>query len=274
MSALLNNPAIQAGVLPFIVAFVLALLLRPVGRYSTGLAIMAGFLTAVALAVGFAFPPRTSTHKLVTLAVASIPLAVLLDVRAISWRVYAPLLAFIGAAGVLWLIWPVVMRREGAEFWILAAGSGVYGAWLLVSMDSLSAQPTRALGAALALGFGTGGAALLGASASLGQMGLALGAATGAVVLWHFIAGREKAGRMVCVPAGLIASLLGIGATVYAKVPWYALLCLAAIPLLARAPLATKTNRWLQVIIVCITASIGAAAALYFTWRSAGGVPM
>ena len=145
------------------------------GRYHIGLAIMAGFLASVALAVGFNFSPLTSTRKLILMALAVIPVAVLLDLRPIDWRRYAPLLIILGAAAVLWLIWPVLLRREGTALWLLALGCGAYGAWLTTSMDVLNDAPERALSAALALGLGSGGAALLGASAVAGSTGFGLG---------------------------------------------------------------------------------------------------
>ena len=274
MDILLNNPAVQAGVIPFFVALIIALALRPFGRFAVGLAVIAGFFATVALAVGFTFPPKTSTHKIIVLALASVPVAALLHLRPIDWRKFVPIMIAAGAGAVLWVIWPVVTRREGLDFWLLALGAGVYGAWLTASLDSLSAHSSRAIAASLTLGFGTGIAALLGASALLGQLGIALGAAIGAVALLHLFTQSEQAGRMLTFPMGVLTSVLGVAAMVYAKLPWFALPILGLIPLLAHIPLSSKLNPWMQFIVVGVMTLAGAAAAVFVTWLVAGGVPM
>ena len=274
MDTLLNNPAVQAGVIPFVVALIVVLALRPVGRFAVGLAVMAGFLTAVALTAGFTFPPKTSTHKIVLLALASVPAAALLHLRPVAWRIFAPIMIAAGAAAVLWVVWPVISRREGMEFWLLTLGAGVYGAWMTASVDSLYHHPGRALTASLALGFGTGIAALLGASALLGQLGIALGAATGAVALLHLFTQSETAGRMLTFPIGVLTGVLGVAAMVYAKLPWFVLPILGLIPLLAHTPLSSKLSPWMQFVLLGIITLAGAAAAVFVTRYVAGGVPM
>ena len=274
MDTLLNNPAVQAGIIPFVVALIVVLILRPFGRFAVGLAVMAGFLAAVAVTAGFTFPPKTSTHKIVTLALASVPVAVLLHLRPVAWRIFAPITIAAGAAAVLWVVWPVVSRREGMEFWLLILGAGVYGAWMTASMDSLYGHSGRSITASVALGFGTGLAALLGASALLGQLGIALGAATAAVALLHLFTQREKAGRMLSFPVGVLTGVLGVAAMVYAKLPWFVLPILGLIPLLAHIPLSSRLNAWLQFILLGLITLAGAAAAVFVTWRVAGGVPV
>ena len=274
MDTLLNNPAVQAGVIPFVLALIVVLILRPFGRFAVGLAVMAGFLAAVALAAGFTFPPKTSTHKIVLLALASVPVAALLHLRLVAWRVFAPLTIVAGAAAVLWVVWPVITRREGLDFWLLTLGAGVYGAWVTATMDSLYSHSGRAITASLALGFGTGLAALLGASALLGQLGIALGAATGAVALLHLFTQGEKAGRMLTFPVGVLAGVLGVAAMVYAKLPWFVLPILGLIPLLGHIPLSSRLNPWIQFILLGVITLAGAAAAVFVTWRVAGGVPV
>ncbi len=274
MNVLLSHPAIQSGLIPFGVALLVGWALRPLGRFHIGLAIMAGFLASVALIEGFHFSPLNSTRKLILMALAVIPVAALLDLRPIAWRRTAPLLIILGAAAVLWLIWPVLTRREGMNLWLLALGCGAYGAWLVTSMDSLHDDPDRALSAAMALGFGIGGAALLSASAKLGQLGLALGAATGALVLLQLIRNRNTAGRMVTVSIGLLAGLVSVAAHVYAKLPWFILPLFALIPVLALIPVADSLSSRQRLILLCAATLATAVTAILWAGYLAGGLPM
>src|SRR3569832_1311849 len=100
-------------------------------------------------------------------------------------------------------------------------------------MESLRAKPEAMMGAAVAFGIGAGATALLGASALLGQWGLALGASEFAVWLLVDFTRRTQVGSLVALPIGLGAALVGCGAHFYTKFPWYSLAILAAVPLVA-----------------------------------------
>ena len=63
MNDLLQNPAIQAGVIPFVVSLIAAAVLSR--SRLTGLALVAGFAAVVGLTIGFTFESLTSTRKLV-----------------------------------------------------------------------------------------------------------------------------------------------------------------------------------------------------------------
>ena len=76
MQELLNNPAVQAGFAPFLVALIVVELFRRT-RLS-GLAIIAGFAVTVYLASDFNMEPLTAARKIVLLGSISALLALVL----------------------------------------------------------------------------------------------------------------------------------------------------------------------------------------------------
>lgn len=276
MENLLSNPAVQAGFLPFGVALLVALAFRPVGyRLGAGLALLAGLLATLwAIQAGFVFPPRASTQKLVLLTLLALPLGLLLHLLPLKPRVSVPLVAVLGMVAALWLVWPVLARAEGAALWLLALGTALYVGWQAAAFDGLEDKPQRVLSSATVLGFGTGGAILFGASAKLAQIGLALGAAAAAVALLYLLLARDGAGRLFTFPLSLLAGLVGVAGLVYAKLPWYALALLAAVPLAAYLPLPEPWNKRVQLVVTGLLALLPAAAAVLLTWQAEGGVPL
>ncbi len=274
MQALMTNPAIQSGVIPFAVALLMGLLGRRLGWYWAGLALLAGFVATVYVTVGFQFQPWTSTRKIIALGFGAAALGLLLDVYPWSRRWLPVALLFVAAVAALWLIWPVLQRREGTDAWLLGAGSLLYGGWCAAAMESLRSRPVHAVAAAVALGFGTGAVTLLGASALLGQLGLALGAAAGALGLLVTFLRNTEVGSLAMLPAGVLLGLIGVSGHVYAKAPWYSLALLALVPVCARVPLSPQWSRWLQAAAALLLAAAPAGIAAWLVWRVAGGVPL
>ncbi len=274
MDALLANPAVQAAIVPFIAALVVGLLLKPVGWYWAGLAVIAGFYASVSLITGFEFTPLTSTRKLVLIGICAAIAGLVLDYFAPKPRQLYPLLAVLGGSAVLWVIWPPLMRMNGVVLWMYGAGSVAYVIWTLLSLESLRNRALRADVAVTTLGLGTGIAALMGASALLGQLASALAAATGAFLLLSIFKKTLPVGLLMLLPAALLSGLIGVNAMTYAKLPWHSLLALAAIPLLARIPLPKKLPLWGQATTLMMLTLPAAAGAIYLVWREAGAPPM
>jgi len=274
MQALLTNPAVQSGIIPFVVALLVGLLGRRLGWCWAGLAILAGFAATVLVTVGFQFQPWTSTRKIIALGFGAAVLGILLDLSPWGRRWLPFVLLLVAAAAVAWLIWPVLQRREGLDAWALGVGSILYGGWCAVAMESLRTKPIHAVTAAVALGFGTGAVTLLGASALLGQMGLALGAAAGALALLVTFMRATQIGSLAVLTAGALLGLIGVSGHVYAKVPWYSLMLLALVPVCARVPLSSQWPRWLQALVALLLAGAPAGIAVWLVWRVAGGVPL
>lgn len=271
MQELLNHPAVQAGLAPFLAALITAELFQRIKL--SGLAIIAGFSVAVYLASNFTIEPLTAVRKIVLLGLISAALALLLSLLQARWLAW--LVAIAGGAAAVWTVQRILQQQAPQTALLWGTGCAAYVAMLVWSMDRLSAEePLRAASAATALGIGTGGAALVGASALLGQFGLALGSAAGAHLLIQMISNKPlPAGRVFTLPSALIAGLAGCVATLSAQLPWYVLPLLAAIPLAAwLMPLPRKSVR-LQILLLSILAFAFAGGAIYMTWRIAGDVP-
>ncbi len=274
MESMLQNPALQSGLFPFVASLAVVLALSAIGGLRTGLGVAAGLAVLITLAVGFQLMPLTSTRKIIIVALAAFPVGLLLQLWTPPRRVMVTLLAIVGAALAAWLLWPVLSRRALGEALLLGVPLAAFGAWVTAAMASQSHDSRRALGGGVALAFGVGLSALLGASALLGQIGLAIGSALAAPALVQLIRGGVTAGYFVTIPVALISALLGVAAHVYAMVPWTALAALALVPVLVAVPWPRTLPDRLGFVLITLTAFLPSALAWYLTWRSAGGVPL
>ena len=270
MQELLNNPAVQAGFAPFLVALITAQLFQRVKL--SGLAIIAGFAITVYLASDFTMAPLTASRKIVLLGLVSASLGLLLTLSNSRWL--ATLLPLLGGAAAIWTALRILQQQPPQVVLLWGAACAAYVAILVWGMDRLENEPLRAASAATALGMGTGGAALVGASALLGQFGLALGSAAAAYLLIHMLSNRLlPTGHVFTLPLALVSGLTGCIGTLSANLPWYALPILAAIPLAAwLMPLPRQSLR-IQSLLISLPVFALAAGAIYVTWRVAGDVP-
>jgi len=268
---LLNNPAIQAGLAPFLAALITAELFQRIKL--SGLAVIAGFAVTVYLASDFTIEPLTAARKIVLFGLLSALLALLLVLLQSRW--FGWLLPVLGGAATIWTVQRILQQQAPQAALLGGAGCAAYVAFLVWGMDKLSdKEPLRAASAATALGIGTGGAALVGASALLGQFGLALGSAAAAHWLIQMISNKPlPTGRTFTLPLATIAGLTGCVAVLSAQLPWYALPILAAIPLAAWLVPLPKLSVRLQSLLLAIPTSALAAGAIYVAWRVAGDVP-
>ena len=266
MNELLSNPAVQAGAAPFVAALVVALALQPLRL--GGLAVTAAFLVAMQLVSGIQFSPLTATRKLVLLAIAAPLVGVVADFAFKPTRLGAMVLALLAAAGALWAFEPVLAQRSAAEAWLLGASAAIALAFMVgFAQTFLAADAVRAGAAALALGLGAGVAAIFSASAAYGSYGIALGAGAGAFLLPQMITGRKSfAGATFTLPAMLTGGLVAVGTMVLAKLPWYALLVLAAVPLAVRLPGPERAPVWLQAVIFSLYGFAIAGLACFLAW--------
>jgi hypothetical protein len=271
LQEIFNHPAVQAGLAPFLAALVAAeLFQRP---KLSGLAIIAGFAAMVYLASDFNFDPLTSSRKIVLSGLAGTLLALLIDILRPRW--FRPLLPVIGGAVAIWTAQRILQQQDSPLVLQWGAACAAYVALLVWGMDKLLEQePVRAPSAAVALGFGTGVSALVGASALLGQFGLALGSAAAAHLLIQMFTNQTvSTGRVFTFPLALIAGLTGCIAVLSARLPWYVLFILAAIPLTARFVHLPGSSIRVHSLLLLVLTHVIAASAVYLTWRSAGDVP-
>jgi hypothetical protein len=192
-----------------------------------------------------------------------------------NWSLWRPVLSTAGACAAVWVALRVLQQHPLGESMQWGAGCALYVGWVVYWMDGLRDAPVRAGSAGMALGMGTGVAALFGASALLGQFGLALGAAAGACLLIQMVSNSPlPCGRSYTLPLSLIAGLTGSLATLTAQLPWYALPALAAIPVVAKIPVPDKWALRLQALLLSVVSLVCAAGAVYLTWRVAGAPPL
>ena len=275
MDSLLAHPAIQGGVLPFIIAFVISLVFFRVNLLA-GLAIVAGFAVMVQLTTGFSFSPMTSTRKIILLILIAPAIAFIFQLWYKNLEGLSKIGALFAAIALLWVLWPVLMRAPVSDIFFPALSYVIYAAWMMMIFMRMAELPAVTAGtASMMTGFTIGGAALIGASALLGQMGMVL-AATGAgfLLVQLLTKSEEAAGLSFTMSSGLLAALLLPAAIVYAKVPWLVLPIAALIPLIAIYPFADDEPSWQDTSILLLFISPLVALALYLTWESAGALLM
>jgi hypothetical protein len=272
LNDLLDNPAIQAAVLPFVAALVLSLALAR-SRY-LAVAVVTGLLVVVALAMGVSFEaPLSSVKKLVVVTVALTVVALIAEAAGIAARrsVLTALAAATGLAS-LWVLERILRQAEGSAAVVLAVGAVALA--LASTASVLAAGRTSTLrGAVVAacLGWGSGVLALVGASALLAQLGLALGTAAAAVALVQMVRGRESPlGASLAVPVATAAPLIALLASATGELRWYALLPL---PLAALAgwlvPTGALRKPWQAAFVIGFATLVPVAAAVAIAWVAA-----
>jgi len=266
MSNLLANPAIQSGIIPFIVALIVAWGLRRAGWVWSGLGFAIAYYISVYFAAGFQFTPLTSTRKILILGIIAIILGLIVDSLKQKPQPVSLLMFVMGAIAITWVAWPVVNREEGGSFWIMLMSSLLYTGWITASTERLRNNTDRSAMAALALGLGTGISAILGASALLGQLGIAIGAIGGAFLILQLLKQNIAIGSNFTLPAGLLSGLLGVSAVVYASLPWYCLLPLIFIPLTISLPTRSGLTKFRKLLMLALYSLPLTFLAIIITW--------
>lgn len=153
MNELLTNPAIQAGVAPFLVALIVAALLYR--SRLLGLAIGAAFFTVVFLAVGFSFDSLTSVRKMILVGTGATLLVLVLELASVQARAAVrAALAAVAAVSTVWVIWRVLQQRDTGAALLAGAAAAAYIAALVESGNRLGSDPVRSASGALMLGLG------------------------------------------------------------------------------------------------------------------------
>jgi hypothetical protein len=269
-----SHPAIQSGVAPFVAALAVAVMFRHLGRVAGAAAIVAALCVTVGWVTGFGLWPLTSTRKIILLALLVAPVAVALEwarLRA-GWR---DVLWFaVGAAAMVWVTWPVLARRGLGEAVVTALPLAVYCGWVTAVAGRGAGDCLGTASSVAVFGLATGGAAIFGATALLGQLALAVGSAAGGVLVVHLVFGEGDGSRPLGVVAGLPVALLGAVATIYARMPALALVPLALVPVAAFLPAPAGLPRWGRAAILFALAMAPGAVAILVTYRIAGPVPL
>ncbi len=269
MGTWLQHPGFQSAAVPFLVALVLGAALA---RTRLGaVAVFAGVLACVHLAIGLDLFPLNATRRILALTGAALALGLLVDRLPMLSRLAPGAAAALGALAALWVTHTALGNLGGTEAVGLGVAVAGCGAAIALGFDRLSARPIAASCASLGAGLGVGAAALLSASASLGQIGLALGAASGALVLVQMMRGTTTStGRGLTLPAALLAGSIGAAAVLLARAPWYALPILAAVPFASASLTVERLPVWLRAIVHGALSLAVAALAAALAWHAAG----
>jgi hypothetical protein len=272
MEDLLNHPAVQGGVLPFVAGLIAVLVLQ--WARLGGMALLAAFATTVYFVNGMTFVPLTATRKIIVLGLATPLAGVLLDFAFKPNRLGTALLALAAGCAAVWVFLPVLQQKPPLHAWMLGAGVAVYLMVVTAAALQHTENSIRGGATALVLGLGSGIAAVLAASLTYGLYGIAIGAGAGAFLLVQMISGKRiAAGATLMLPAAIAAGLLAAGAMLLAQLPWYALPALAAIPLATLVPVSDRLPLALQSVLYSLCALVPAGVAFYLSWHAAGGVP-
>lgn len=262
MDAWLNDPMVQASLAPFLAGLVVTLALFKLRL--GGLAAVAGFCTTAWLIGELQFTPLTAKRKLMLVALAAPALGLLADFVFRAGRTTAYALGVLFGAVAVWVFSSVLVQKPPVQAFVVGGGVVLFVAWTVAFTASLHANSVRGGAAGLGLGLGAGFAALMAASASFAQLGMALGAASGGFLLVQMLLGRRiDAGLVFCLAAGVQGALVAAGALLLAHLGWIELAILALVPLAARLPLPARWPVWAQAILASLyTLACGGAAAV------------
>ena len=138
MQDLLDNPAVQAGIAPLVVALIIALLLARTP--AAWLAIAAGYATMLALSTGLSFSPLTASRTVTLLGL----LAPLVGMAAAALERRAPGraagIALSLAAGLAVLIVSDVVLATGQQIAVIMLGIALWGLHLGLTQGLLAAM--------------------------------------------------------------------------------------------------------------------------------------
>lgn len=270
MQSLLNHPAVQAAAVPFVVALVLAFALARTRWLAV--AVASGLVVELALTVGFAIEPLTAVRKLMLATFIATAIAFAVEAAGVAQRRSLTMaLAAAAALAAAWTLQRVLAQKEVAIAVWLAAGAMVF-VFAVVggSLQAAASSPLRAAVVGACLGWGAGVLGLLGASALLAQLGLALGTASAAVALVQMIRGQESPlGWTLALPAAVGAALVALLASATGELPWYCLLPLPLVPWAARLVRAPSGAVWRSGFGAGCAALVPVVLAVGVAWLAA-----
>ena len=272
MEQLLSRPEIQSAVVPFLIALVIYLGLKKVTATAWMWALLAAFLASAALINGLTLTPLTGTRKIILLVIASFFAASLLPWLMPSRNLQRRFTTIVCQIALLWVFWAVVTRMDSAAMVLFLVGSISLVLVLEWLFARLAEQPAQLHGAGLSLLLGVGLSATAAASALLGQLALALAAASGGAFLgWVLIGsarGRTANQPIAVLPYVMAPALLGVAAVIFARLPWYALIPLTLIPFAVSLVPQKIESRFLRALLTSLPGLVIAIAVAAYIWQT------
>ena len=269
-----DHPVIQSALIPLVVSFALAGVMRALGGFGSGdrsatAAIPAAVLTAYFLTLGMpSWPPSGGLAKWPFVVGLSFLGALVMAYTSLSvaWTRGLAIAALLLA--LAWIAWPLVGNGRLAS--MIGAGALMLGGGVVLWRTARgtkappSAEPLAMLVVASA---GLAGVALVSASLSIAQMAGALAAAAGGVALWNWPIARFAFGTEGAIGAVIpLASLAGL-VMVSTTAPTWALLPLALVffadGVSGRVPVVSgRLGPTLRPLLTLIVAAVPAAVAV------------
>jgi hypothetical protein len=273
MEQILDRPEFQSAVIPFVVAMLVYAGLKKFTARAWIWALFAAFLISAGLINGVTITPLTGTRKIILLVLGSLILAGLAPylIRQVKLqRAVAPGLTILA---LLWIFGKVVARMDLTGIALFLAGGVGLVLWLTWTFDRIANDDSRLHSAGFTLLLGTGLSAAAAASALLGQLALSLAAASGGMLLAWVLQGKavgsgRVSGSISTLPYVLSAALIGLAAIIFARLPWYALIPLAAIPLATSLVPVKPDARFLSALINSLPGLVIALAVSYWVWQA------
>ena len=268
-----NNPAVQAavqgGLVPFVVALIVAAVLNRT-RYMW-LAIVAGYAAQVALATGFSFSPLSASRKILLLALLAPLVGIAADMMATRARAAGYVLAALTGAAAVWVFITLLAQKESSQAWIAGGGIVLFAFAMTALLVSLRDDALRTGAAGLGLGLATGITALMSASVGFMTSGISVAASAGALLLVWVVNSRPVApGILGTLTIGVMIALFAEGALMLAKLPWYALVALLAVPLAVRLPAPESASVFVRAFVLSLYALIAALIPIAAVWFAPG----
>ena len=272
MEQLLSRPEIQSAVIPFVVALVAYLGLRKITATAWLWALLVAFLASVALINGLIVTPLTGTRKIILLIIASFIAAALFQWILRSDNLQRRFTTIASQVAVLWVFWAVVGRMDSAAMVLFLAGS----ISLVLVTEHLFVRiidnPAQLHGAGFSLLLGVGLSATAAASALLGQLALALAAASGGALLGWVLSDssskRQTRQSIAVLPYFMAPALLGIAAVMFARLPWYTLIPLASIPLVISLVPQKAGSRFVNALLASLPGLAIALGVAFYVWKT------
>jgi len=272
MEQLLSRPEIQSAVVPFLIALVVYLGLQKLTATAWLWALLAAFLGSAALINGLTLTPLTGTRKIILLIIASFFTATLLPWVMPNRNLQRRFTTIASQIALLWVFWAVLTRMDSAAMVLFLVGTISLVLVLEWSFVRVAEQPAQLHGAGVSLLLGVGLSTTVAASALLGQLALALAAASGGAFLgWVLIGnarGQTASQPVTVIPYVLAPALLGVAAVIFARLPWYALVPLALIPFAVSLVPQKTESRFLHALLSSLPGLVIAIAVALFVWQS------
>lgn len=268
MSEVLQHPAVHGGIAPFVVALIVAALLRKT-RYAW-LAIVAGYATQVALSTGFSFTPLSASRKILLLCLLVPFVGMVADKVFSRSRPVVLALAVVAGVAAVWVFISVLSQREGVQAWFAAFGILLYAVAMASAVLSLRDDGVRTAAAGLGLGVAAGVAALFSASIGFLLSGMAVAASSGALLLVWVVTSRPVApGMLGTLSIGVMIALFAEGALLLAQLPWHSLAALLLVPLAVRLPVRESSSVFVRAFVLSIYALAAACIPIAAAWFAA-----